>query len=414
MPVKRVLFFAEAVTLAHVARPAVLATGLDATRYEAHLAHCHRYAGLLPATPRWVDHELTTIPSARFAEALRRGEPIYSEEVLRSYIEEDLALIDRVQPDVVVGDFRISLAVSAVKAGVPYVAISNAYWSPYVRQRFIVPELPMVAWLGPRLAQLLFDLARPVAFYRHSLPLNRVRKAHGLAPVGHSVQDAYTWADQTLYADVPALFEMRPLPDNHHFIGPILWSPDDAMPPWWGDVPRHRPIVYVTVGSSGNPRLLPRILEVLGRMDVTALVSTAGAAAPERGYDNVFVADFLPGDAATALASAVICNGGSPTTHQALAQEKPIIGIASNLDQFLNMQALQAAGAGRLLRADRLQPHGLRDAIAQVLTSPGYAQAAGDIAEHFRNYDSSERFDAVLSTLGNPGASRHLQSEQSC
>ncbi len=35
---KRVLFFAEAVTLAHVARPITLAKGLDPTRYEVVMA----------------------------------------------------------------------------------------------------------------------------------------------------------------------------------------------------------------------------------------------------------------------------------------------------------------------------------------------------------------------------------------
>ena len=44
---------------------------------------------------------------------------------------DDLELIRRIEPDVVVGDFRLSLAVSAPMAGVPYIALANAYWSPF-------------------------------------------------------------------------------------------------------------------------------------------------------------------------------------------------------------------------------------------------------------------------------------------
>ena len=64
-------------------------------------------------------------------------------------------MIREVEPDVVVGDFRLSLSVSARVAGVPYLAITNAYWSPYARQRFPLPELPVVrmarrpGWRGP-------------------------------------------------------------------------------------------------------------------------------------------------------------------------------------------------------------------------------------------------------------------------
>ena len=49
---------------------------------------------------------------------------------LDRYVEEDLRLIDSFRPDVVVGDFRVSLAISARKARIPYVNVTNAYWSP--------------------------------------------------------------------------------------------------------------------------------------------------------------------------------------------------------------------------------------------------------------------------------------------
>ena len=50
----------------------------------------------------------------------------------------------RVRPGVVVGDFRLSLSISARLAGIPYVALINAHWSPWSTQRFPLPELPIV------------------------------------------------------------------------------------------------------------------------------------------------------------------------------------------------------------------------------------------------------------------------------
>ena len=41
------------------------------------------------------------------------GRPVYDPKTLESYLAEDLALIHKVKPDVIVGDFRLTLAVKA-------------------------------------------------------------------------------------------------------------------------------------------------------------------------------------------------------------------------------------------------------------------------------------------------------------
>ena len=143
----RVLFFAEAVTLAHVTRPVVLARGLDPARFEVTLASEPRYHTLW-REPRVAVRPIHSIPAERFLEALARGRPLYDVDTLRAYVREDLEVIRDTAPDVVVGDFRLSLSVSARVAKVPYLAIVNAYWSPYAHRRFPMPELPITKTIG--------------------------------------------------------------------------------------------------------------------------------------------------------------------------------------------------------------------------------------------------------------------------
>src|SRR5262249_26214004 len=108
----RILFVAEAVTLAHVARPIALAQTLDPNRYEVHVACDPRYQALLsPLTDSW--HPLHSIPSPQFLQALAKGQPVYNTDTLRGYVGDDLQLLQEIRPDLVVGDFRLSLAVSA-------------------------------------------------------------------------------------------------------------------------------------------------------------------------------------------------------------------------------------------------------------------------------------------------------------
>jgi UDP:flavonoid glycosyltransferase YjiC (YdhE family) len=92
----------------------------------------------------------------------------------------------------------------------------------------------------------------------------------------------------------------------------------------------------------------------------------------------------------------VICNGGSPTSQQALAAGGPGLGIASNMDQFLNMGAIVGAGAGRVLRADRVGPRQIREAVDEMLTAPALRDGAGRLARAFAAADAPSRFAAIV------------------
>lgn len=391
----RVLFVGEAVTLAHVARPATLAGALDPAHYDVHFAHCPRYRHLLGELPAQ-EHAIESIEPAQFTNALARGAPLYDAGTLMAYVEEERELFERLAPDVVVGDFRISLASSAELAGIPCVTLGNACWSPWTRQRYTVPDLPLTRILGPALAQPIFALARPLAFAAHCLPMRTLRRHYGLPNLGLNLRRVYSHGDYTLYADIPGLYDTPGLPTHHRFIGPVPWSPEGELPEWWETLPADKPLIYVTPGSSGRGDLLPRLFDSLASLDVVAMVATAGAATPGPVPDNVRVAPFLPGDAACRRADLVVCNGGSPTTHQALARGRPVLGIAGNMDQFLNMHTLVDVGAGLCLRADRSDARQIGDAIGRLLAIESYRVCAGALQQRIHDCDSCVNFRAFM------------------
>jgi UDP:flavonoid glycosyltransferase YjiC (YdhE family) len=394
---RRVLFVSEAVTLAHVARPFVLSRGLDPDRYEVILAAAPRYQALFGD---WVAgaRPIHSIPVEQFLEALAQGRPVYDVATLRSYVREDLEVIRETAPDVVVGDFRLSLSVSARVAGIPYLTVTNAYWSPYARQRFPLPELPLSRRVGVPVAQALFRAVRPLAFALHTRSLNRVRRDYGLPSLGLDLRRVYTDADQTLYADIPELVPTFDRPANHHYLGPILWSPAGAPPAWWPDVPRDRPAVYVTLGSSGRGELLAAALEALAPLPVSVLATTVSSRLPGPVPGNAWLAPFLPGQEAAARAALVLCNGGSPASHQALAVGTPVLGLAGNMDQHLNMAAIERRGAGRLLRSEHAHPAAIRAAVSAMLEDPGFSEAAAGVAAIFGRYDAPARFGSLVAT----------------
>jgi UDP:flavonoid glycosyltransferase YjiC (YdhE family) len=395
---KKILFVAEAVTLAHVARPLALANALDPEHYDIHFACADGYEFCFKNTS-FSRSPIDSISSGQFLAALAAGSPVYDYQTLSDYVAQDLRLLENVQPDLVVGDFRLSLSISARLAKIPYVAISNAYWSPYVRQHYTVPHIPITEILPVSLADPLFRFVRPMAFALHTVPLNRVRRKFGLPSLGFDLRRVYTDADHTLYADVPELFPAQDLPGNHSYLGPIIWSPPIIEPYWWNALPEDKPIVYVTLGSSGQGRLLALVLQAMESLPVTVIASSAGKNHIGSVPGNAYVAEYLPGEAAARRASLVICNGGSPTSQQALAAGVPVIGIAGNLDQFLNMWAIQDAGAGKRLRADRFDALELQKAVSDMTSGGSHAGAALKIAEWFGRYPAGPRFTSLLTEI---------------
>ncbi len=380
----RVLFIAEAVSLAHVVRPFVLARSLDPSRYEVHFACDPRFNKLLGALP-FPHHPIYTVSSERFLKTLTHGRLLFlhNTRTLLKYVEEDRKVLAEVAPDVVVGDLRFSLSVSARLAGIPYVAITNAYWSPYARRRFPLPELVWTRLFGVWAVTTGWRLHHRLALAVQCLPLNLVRRKYGLPSLGWNLCRMFTNGDHNVYADVPELFPTDTLPANHQFVGPALWSPAGEPPNWWDSLPTDRPIVYANLGSSGGRNLLQVVLNALADLPVTVIAATADRSDLTNVPANAFVADYLPGEAAAARAAVVVCNGGSLAAQQALVAGVPVVGIASNIDQHFNMEAIERAGAGTLVRTERLTSQRVAAAVTQVLGRPDFQQAARRLAKAF-------------------------------
>jgi UDP:flavonoid glycosyltransferase YjiC (YdhE family) len=387
---RRVLFVAEGITLAQIVRLRLLAGALDPTCFDVHFACCAFPPIVFDDTSftRW---NIRSVDPASALRAAESGRSVYDRATLERYADEERALFDAIEPDLVVGDFRLSLAASVPAHGVRYAALINAYWSPHaLRKSFPLPEHPMVALLGEELAKRFFPLAMPLAFDAVAAPVNALRKRMGQPPIG-SLLDVLTFGDDVLFADVPELVPVTALRPGQRYVGALCWSPDVPLPSLWAE--RDGALrIYVTLGSSGRTDLLPTVLEAVGGLNAKVLLATAGRAELARVPSNVTVAEFVSGDRAAARADVVICNGGSSTGYQALVQGAPVIGLPSNLDQYLAMTAIEEAGAGVLVRSGKASVASVRAAIDQVVRDGAHREAAARVARAFAGADAKQRF----------------------
>ncbi len=395
----RVLFMVEAITLAHASRMSVLAKSLDPARYEVQMACDSRFNHVIQMDPSKL-RPLPCISTEHFLGQVAHGKVIWDLETLKGYVEEDLRRIRDFKPDVIVGDFRLSLAVSARITETPYVNLTNAYWSPFGDFRLPVPDVPAVRVFGPRFSEGVFNVFDQMLLKPHAEAINRLISDYKLRLPEFNIWDFYTNGDWTLYADLPGMVPTKNLPENHRFIGPIIWNPKVCKPVWWEMVPKDRPVAYVTMGSSGDGTLLPKICEALYGLGMTTLVATAGNSFIQTNVqENRFVANFLAGEDIASFADIVVCNGGSPTSYQALSKGTPVLGFPSNFDQYLNMSLLEQSGGGRLLRSENLQIQNIQQAVKELLTLPKFKKSAEALRTRMALINATEEFQRLISQI---------------
>lgn len=405
----RVLFVAEAVTLAHHARAFVLARGIERHGFIPILAVDPRFSGLFPQ-PISQTENIRSISTERFLTALARGSPIYDPVTLRRYVEEDLALLRKTHPAVVVGDFRLTLSISARLLCIPYVNITNAYWSPYARQDWQVPSLPWVKFLGVSTANRVFRRLRKIAFAAHARQLEKLRTEYGLPRRDYDLLRQYGDGDICMYADIPELVPVFDAPPTHRYLGPVAWSPTIPSPAWWNDLKPSEKLIYVTLGSSGDRSRLPLIVEALAGLGLSVVVATTGGDSGTLTRSAVHVAPYLPGDLVTDRSALIVCNGGSLASYQGLAKGVPILALPSNLDQFLNSGYLRAAHVGDMLRPEHATIPAIRAKASAILDNSRMRFAAREMSTSISRYDPATRLAGAIEELRTGSSNRIAQA----
>jgi UDP:flavonoid glycosyltransferase YjiC (YdhE family) len=331
-----------------------------------------------------------------------KGKLAYTIEEYRQYVEEDLKLIEELSPDLIISDWRISIPVCRDITGIPTIMIANAHWSPYSIQPLAALDSPLVrisGYKGTRAIMMLFK--NKIAKY-YVRPYNTVRKSYGLRLL-NSLQEICDCIDRCphwlLYLDIPSLSPTADIPSNHSYLGPPIWSPYVVLPDWWDDLPPDKPVVYLTLRSSGNLKHMPMIMKMLANKSVTVLFASGGRYQSESIPDNFYVTDYLPGVEACRKAAFVICNGGKGAIYQALSVGKPVLGVSTNWDQYMSMQPLEKQGAGILIRSMQINKKRISKAPDALLKLGTYQESAQKLQKEMDQYCAQERFRGFIDSL---------------
>ncbi|MDW6001929.1 glycosyltransferase [Vibrio mangrovi] len=386
----KLLFIGEAVTLAHVARPWALACFMAEKGYDVHFATENRFEFLFDTKSGVTRHHLSCRSHKDFLEAVENCRPLFETDILIDYVEQEIDLLETLRPDVVIGDFRHSLSISCRILSIPYVGLNNAYWSPYVVNSVLpVPEHKTIPFSKATFLKRFMPVITPLVFKLMVSNLNKMRKHFGFS-LYKTFREALTDSDLTLYYEPPGFIDMTALPDHHRFIGSVSWTPKLPLPDFFEQLDKDKPLVYVSLGSSGVHEIEERIVNDLVNCGMNVVVNSPSA------YPGAYHSPLIPGDLAAAQADLVICNGGSPMAYLALSQGTPVLGIPANNDQLLVMKYVEEKQLGQIVRWREVKEGQLTSVVTGMLNDQHMHNTVQNVANALDPELSPSRFEQEL------------------
>lgn len=342
-------------TLSHISRPLLIAKELRKRGHDIIFAGESSKIKLIQAEgfPVLPLHEPDPVTLFK---NIREGRLRFvSDSEVERMIEADLALIRETQPDLALTDGRFSAPISTQLAGIRHVAVVNASSTEYRA----IPYIPFFEWipswligrdpLARRILDLLNIRLEIAVFNNIARVFKEIGKRYRLNRAV-TATNCLTGNDITLLPDIPEYFPTRNLPSNYYYIGPLTWKSVLRPPSWWPPKKDGKPLIYVTMGTTGVGDFFQKVYELFRNSDITCIITTGAQVKDMSTIDEkVYIEAFIDGDLVMENCNLVVCHGGNGTIYQALQHGKPVIGIPTIPDQKFNMRRVGSLGIGKML-----------------------------------------------------------------
>jgi UDP:flavonoid glycosyltransferase YjiC (YdhE family) len=374
---ERILAIPGAIGLSHLTRLLLIARSLRESEAKVAFAFKEK-EGLLERN----GFEVFTVPDVEVRDFSSNVFAEYSETFVEQMVEAELKAIEAFRPDAIVGDLRMTAAISSRVAGVPYISVVNAYMTDYFDPvDLLIPKERSA--VRNAVASVAGKAIQAVQKKALATPFRSVAKKYGVRGLT-SLYD-FLRGDLTLLADLPEFCPLENLPADYRYIGPLIWEGDDeSARPFLENRDRSKPLIYATTGNTGKEKLIELVFDAFDGDDAFEVVLTTGEyiQPPVRTRaKNIRVERFIPGSMVLKHCAAAIHCGGNGTTYQTIAQGVPAVVLPFNNDQKINGWLIKRDRLGIPLAANGLTGAQLRQAVKALIGNPSYSQPL----EYFRS-----------------------------
>jgi MGT family glycosyltransferase len=344
---------------------------------------------------------------ARLALLMRR----WLLDTLPDQVKDIGAVMDAVRPDVIGADLAMwgPILVLAETRPVPVAVCSSILYYP-------LPG-PGVPPMGPGLPRnypggmraSVVRLGSRLTGRIGRAHVNRVRHAYGLPPITTSPQDHTARLPLYLIPSVREFdYDRTDMPAHVHYIGPCLFNKPRTQEdtPWLSELPRDRPWVHVTEGTTHvhRPLVLNAAVRGLAGLPLQVIATTGGARTVEQlglpvPAPNVRLEKWVSHGDLLPHCQAVVTTGGAGTVMASLAAGVPLVLVPTEWDKPETAQRVVEAGVGMRLEPRACTPDNLRACVEEVLREPSYRENAQRMARVIAGYGGARRGAELLAGL---------------
>lgn len=214
-------------------------------------------------------------------------------------------------------------------------------------------------------------------------------------------------SDLTLVNDLADFYRGMRIPPDYVITGPLYSQPVDGEEPDENirkaferkDGIRN---IFCTMGSSGEKRLLAEAVKAIAslpeeRFHAVILAPDSVCSMEElaplvRGKSNIFMTNqFVPAKLVNRMADVVLCHGGQGTVQTAMASGTPLVGVAMQPEQQINLDNVVGQGAGIRIPQTRWNRKNILSAINKVTADPAFRRNAERLAQSMGSVNGKKK-----------------------
>lgn len=401
--VQPILFYVESISFCHLARMIRAAEVLRSLDIPILFACGDNYRHLVEEKG-FKAKPVPVVSPAVVYDRVREFKAMYAVDELEQYFKHDLRLVEELKPRLILYDMRLTIPLVGRILGIPVISVVNGIWTPYFKEpkstpfhihdRLHLPQTLLDRLYNNRIGRLIERIIqRPF-----SKSLDQLYENHGF----QSLYDFGRYAsagDACFVADIPELVPLVNAPPNVVHVGPMVWDPPHSIRGRSIVLPKDRPTVYLSMGTSLFPDELagPSVRGLLSD-GYRVLLQTGGRLLQNLPANpNLHVSDFVANADVLPQSAVMISHGGVTTSYEALLAGTPILGIPSFSDQQWNTERLVALDAGAMLNPSEVTPKTLVATVERLVRDPHHRHSAIQLGARISEFCKSE---TISNTIG--------------
>ncbi|WNB77254.1 glycosyltransferase [Methylomonas koyamae] len=396
----KIVAIPNAHALAHVSRLLEIAKILRSDRHEIIFAGFGKFLQLAEDAD-FAAQELPYITIEQIMDAVRSQKlnRLYCLPELEHFVQEEITLLQRINPDLVLIDNRPTARTAADYCGIKTAAVLNVHMSSYRK----LPFFSLGDYFSPLQALDPIETKIECWFYDRFVmnDLNKLRQKMGLRRLfGNQHEEG----DLSLLADIPEFNPVRYLPQHAHYVGPITWHNDFPEPSCLPKLDPERKTVYFSLGSASLQELITQLGSLTSEniQIVVAYGKFDESVAKTELPQHVYLEEYVNADKLLPYCDAVCCHGGNGTLYQALNFGLPVVAVATHAEQAIGAKRLQQLGLGKALHLKDIQTHGvvcLVETIKAVLVDKKMRETCLDFSATLKNWHGAANSALKIESL---------------